>query len=100
MSVDLGGRGIIKKRFASRDAPVSRPKSTRRTIGVSPTRSRTVGYVHGMPRGSLSGTLGDAPRAREAAVALVERLDLDVLPGLRRVDHAAVADVDADVTEP
>ena len=41
----------------------------------------------------------DAACAFDRAAALAERLDLDPLTGLRRVDHPALADVDADVAE-
>ena len=37
--------GFMNSSFARSVAPVSRPKSTRRTTGVEPTRSSTVGYV-------------------------------------------------------
>src|SRR4029453_2994788 len=43
---------------------------------------------------------GDAAGADERTVAHGERLDLDRPAGLRRMDHPAVADVQADVAEP
>ena len=81
---------------AERDEPDDR-RGRRRGRGRSGTRAPCRAEPS---RGRRPAASCDAARADDAPCARRERLDLDASARLRRVDHAPVADVEADVAEP
>src|SRR5262245_31850106 len=60
--------GFMYSSFASSVAPVSRPNEASRTIGVWPTRSRTVGYSRATRRKPIGGAPGRGKPATPISV--------------------------------